>query len=78
MKLVIDDGSAVEEVKLGSLVRDKVSGLEGIASARCQLHQSKFFEFELFLKFKGWTIHEPRGGYEVIRAVKKGENTIVL
>jgi len=42
------------------------------------LHESKYFEFELFLKYKGWKIQEPKGGYEVIRATKDGEKTIVL
>jgi len=46
--------------------------------SRCQLHESKFEKFKRFLTAKGWIIQENKSVYEVIRAKKKGEKTIVL
>lgn len=45
---------------------------------RSCLHENKFEEFKTFLVSQGWELHKPTNCYEVVRAKKKGEKTIVL
>lgn len=46
--------------------------------SRSLLHENKVDAFKVFLQSKGWTIEKTKGFYEVIRATKKGQKTIVL
>ena len=45
---------------------------------RCQLHESKFELFKIFLINKGWSIQDTKSIYECIRATKKDNNPIIL
>jgi len=42
------------------------------------LHLNKVEDFKKFLINKGWTLQEPTNIFEIIRATKPKENTIVL
>ena len=42
------------------------------------LHKSKLEGFKEWIKAQGWTIQALKGCYEVLRAVKPGEDTLIL
>ena len=42
------------------------------------LHLSKLTDFSHWLISQGWTIREPKGDYEVLRATKPGYDTLII
>ena len=46
--------------------------------SRCLLHERDFNGFKDYLKANGWNIEKPKNCFEVVRARKKDEKTIIL
>ena len=46
--------------------------------SRNRLHQNKVEEFKEWLMEKGWEVVPTKGDYEVFRAVKYGETTLIV
>ena len=42
------------------------------------LHKSKLARFSGWLTDQGWTIQEPKGEYEVLRATKPKQDTLII
>ena len=45
---------------------------------RSLLHKSKLERFGKWLESRGWTLQEPKGFYEVLRATANGKHTLVV
>ena len=42
------------------------------------LHKSNLEQFKKWLEANGWTIREPKGFYEVLRATMPGKDTLIV